>query len=74
MIEVTTADEFKSFMIIARPGERAIYYRGYLARDLKIAGVRELAYEAALASKHGMATLTQRKLGKDSYEYLATRR
>jgi len=72
-IEIRTADEFNAFLTAAQPGECAVYYRGYLARDMTTAPVRALALAARLAQVNGQATLTQRRLAEDLYEYRVTR-
>jgi hypothetical protein len=74
MIKVSTADEFNAFLALSRAGESAVYYCGFLACEKKHFAVRELADAVAKASRDGQASLTQRRIAKDLYEYRVTRR
>ena len=52
-----------------QPGEKIVYWRGYLAKQLDEAG--EGAGAAYAQHKNGRAHLVQRRLGEFDYEYIA---
>lgn len=75
------ADDFRQWLRTAKPGERRPYFHGNLAkmRQDRAASERMLtmlgmAKEAELAHQAGMVSLVQRRLGPDTFEYLAERR
>jgi len=70
-------DKLQSWIKTATPGERVIYYDGYLAKDLKSgnSNVRQRAkaiHEVTYHNKDkGNITLVQKKKGEFKYQYIA---
>lgn len=76
MMEVRAADEFMTFCNGAAPGVACCYHLGLLARDANGASrweLTRLARTAYVYQQRGLVCLTQRRLGVDTYAYLATR-
>ena len=72
-------DKLQSWIKTATPGERVIYYEGYLARDLqsnnnnikqRARAIQELTYHNK--DKRNI-TLTQKKEGDFNYQYIAVK-
>ena len=77
MEQLKTYDKIKSWISNAQPGQRVIYYDGYLAKDLKSgnSNVRQRAkaiHEVTYHNKDkGNITLVQKKKGQFNYQYIA---
>lgn len=77
MEELKTYDNIKSWISNSQHGQRAIYYEGYLPKDLKsknsnvrqrAKAIHELTY---YNNKRGNITLTQKKKCDFNYQYIA---
>ena len=77
MEELKTYDKVKSWISNSESGQRAIYYDGYLAKDLKsrnsnirkrAKAIQELTYHN---KNKGNITLTQKKKCDFNYQYIA---
>ena len=72
-------DKLQSWIKTATPGERVIYYEGYLAKDLRSnnVNVRQRAKAIQELTYHNKdkknITLTQKKKGDFNYQYIAIR-
>lgn len=84
MKEIDSEGNFAYWLKTARPGEKALYYQGFLMRDREVfmrgggfADKFPPRIKAALAAwkayLDGTVSLTQRKLGQFDYEYIATK-
>ena len=80
----TRTDYFRLWLVTSRPGSSYIYHRGFLCRDREPQTyengrsqveeeVHELGLAAMAAEKDGLVTLTQRRIGRENYEYIATK-
>jgi hypothetical protein len=78
-----TEIELCRWLGMARPGERIIYHRGFLAQDCSVTStmpasereeLRRLARRAMLLAEAGMVDLVQRRHGPDDYEYIVAAR
>lgn len=70
----TVTDAFISKVLSMRAGATICYHVGFLSRDRCDAHGSDAIAKALLeASENGKVILTQRKLDKELYEYLATR-
>jgi hypothetical protein len=70
MLEINTRDMFEAFLKDAQRGDKAIYYRGYLAIDVsKHSTLRDLNDAIQQAKKNDLVILFQEKLGEFQYEY-----
>jgi hypothetical protein len=74
---INTYDKLQSWIKTATPGERVVYYEGYLAKDLqsnnnnikqRARAIQELTYHNK--DKRNI-TLTQKKEGDFNYQYIA---
>jgi hypothetical protein len=74
MIEVSSEEAFNTFLAVARPGERAMYYRGFLARNTCNAQTWKTVCAARTALQKKQVSLVQRRVGEFCCEYLAERR
>ncbi len=69
--------EFANWLGLAEPGDRCIYYVGFLmadrvdSRGAAVSAVAELANAAATAQASGRVRLLQRRLGPRAFEYIA---
>lgn len=77
MEELKTYDNVKSWISNSESGQRAIYYEGYLPKDLKSSNsnIRQRAkaiHEVTYHNKDkGNITLVQKKKGEFKYLYIA---
>ncbi|NCV28241.1 MAG: hypothetical protein EBW69_05515 [Nitrosomonadales bacterium] len=77
MEELKTYDNVKSWISNSASGQRAIYYEGYLPKDLKSgnSNIRQRAraiHEVTYHNKDkGNITLVQKKKGEFRYQYIA---
>jgi hypothetical protein len=77
MEQLKTYDNVKSWISNSQHGQRAIYYEGYLAKDLKSknSNIRQRAkaiHELTYHNKNkGNITLTQKKKCDFNYQYIA---
>lgn len=80
----TRTDQFRVWLVTARPGSTYIYHRGLLCFDREPKfyegepstieeEVNEVADAAWAAYKDGLVHLTKRRLGKNVFEYIATK-
>lgn len=80
-------DSFGQWLKKAKPGDRVVYYEGFLLQDrtswivfadssvaIPQAAVRAAANEAWAAYEMGSVILTQKRLGDGDYIYYATKR
>ena len=76
---VNTYNSLQAWIKAATPGERVIYYEGYLAKDLRsnnnnirqrARAIQELTYHNK--DKRNI-TLTQKKEGDFNYQYIAVK-
>ena len=76
---INTYDSLQSWIKTATPGERVIYYEGYLAKDLRsnnnnikqrARAIQELTYHN---NKKRNITLVQKKHDDFNYNYIAIR-
>lgn len=78
-----TEDRFLNWLSEALPGESIIYHRGFLAYDIarerfsiahpeRVLFFLHSAIQAAIQA--GSCTVTQRRLGKNDFEYIAIKR
>jgi len=76
---INTYDSLQSWIKTATPGERVIYYKGYLARDLqsnnnnikqRARAIQELTYHN---NKKRNITLVQKKHDDFNYQYIAVK-
>jgi len=74
---INTYDKLQSWIKTATPGERVVYYEGYLSKDLqsnnnnikqRARAIQELTYHNK--DKRNI-TLTQKKEGDFNYQYIA---
>jgi hypothetical protein len=65
-----TAAELQAWRDTAQPGERRIYFTGFLGRTAEFV-LKEIVGAAYLA---GWLDLTQKRLGDERYQYFITRR
>lgn len=71
------AEDFYTWVNVAKPGERLEYHRGVLASDKGKCGNAELSRLARRAQHFadlGNVILVQRRYGVDDYGYIAIRR
>jgi hypothetical protein len=78
-----TRQEFEVWLKQARPGDRLVYHRGYLAVDrargsgpLSESARRELVLVGNLAlalAEQGKAHLVQQRTGPDAFSYIAVK-
>jgi hypothetical protein len=81
--EISNVDELNAFLSSAKPGERRIYYRGFLWVDRyrksqvlsEVDRLRldELANAVLVAAESGLLRLFQRRQADDVWEYIAIR-
>ena len=76
---INTYDSLQAWIKTATPGERVIYYEGYLAKDLqsnnsnirqRARAIQELTY---YNNKKRNITLVQKKHEEFNYDYIAIR-
>lgn len=81
----TRTNDFRVWLVTARPGASYIYHRGLLCFDREPhiyqedrgqmeEDVNDLGEATWQASEDGMVHLTQRRIGKNRFEYIATKR
>jgi hypothetical protein len=70
MLEIRTREDFEAFLTMAARGDRAIYYRGYLAAEQASKPVlRELNVAVNAAKENDQVVMLQKKLADYLYEY-----
>lgn len=71
-----TAQEFNRSIRNKKRGEVIVYHNGDLQYDRQMPGaglLRELANAAWASYKTGMATLVQKRIGKNNFAYMAVK-
>jgi hypothetical protein len=69
MIEIRNHDDFQAFLALAKRGDRAIYYRGFLATGGRTAAIRELQEAIHVAKMRDSVVLVQKRIDEGHYEY-----
>lgn len=84
-----TPAEFDAWLHAARPGDRIVYMRGYLAKSaapdarivarnaLALAGYKRRSFERQMVWERcgpALVDLVQKRIGPNDYEYIAVRR
>ncbi len=68
-----TEESFEQWLAGAESGERVVYYVGFLALGTDEPVIKKLRNTVAAAAMEGLVMLTQKRVGKYKFSYIAKR-